>query len=457
MAGRPRLYDLLKTFSKEEFLECRRYVQYRLDEGSQLMRLATFIFKDQESLPCLATMQKEIFGAYTKKAISNKISILKSHVESFLIQNYQDDRKVISQCNLFLAYHERGLYKEAQRQRKKVEKFCNEHLDVDLDCHMILHKIKHHLFFSHTTDKDEKGLRLLQDSSHYLHTYQYLKKIQYQIESNVREEYFMDSPFHQPKTESPKDKGILIKVLLDLKSLIDEKSRNTNYNLILDYVNAGTAKHTGEIYTFIILHFIHFKIHLLKIKNIAVDEDLLHLYDCGLKTGAFMQKKYLSSRRFNNIINAGCAFQRLEWAKRVLKEYKNDLSPKEKKEAVLMAQSQILQAQGQYKRALDILGPNQWTSLDNKLRLRWLTAICLLEINSVYRLDSHLTAFTNYLKSPGKKLTKPTIEASLNFVKIVRMLRRNIAVDKIRSSYRDMDLVSNRSWIEQKLKGPSQK
>jgi len=323
---------------------------------------------------------------------------------------------------------------------------------------LILHKLQHNLFYSHAADKDKKGPLLLLESTNYISTYQHLTILQYRIESLVRSDYYKDDPFVSSQLESQNSIGTLGKVLECLSYLLDQKKQSTKkYQFILNYINGGTDKQVGDIYTFILVHFIHYKIYLLKKKNIAVDDDLLHLYECGLKTGAFTQRKYISPRRFNNIINAGCSFQRLDWAKKILKDHGKELLPLERKETVLMAKAQILQAEGHHKKALDILGPNQWTSIDNKLRYRWLTAICLLEINSVYRVDTHLTAFNNYLKSPGKKFTKSTIEASLNFIKIVRMFRRNLAIEKIRTRYRDMNLVANRSWIEQKLKGPSQK
>jgi len=171
-----------------------------------------------------------------------------------------------------------------------------------------------------------------------------------------------------------------------------------------------------------------------------------------LITQAFMQQGYISSRRFGNIINAGCAFNQPKWIEDVIDQYSSYIHPKDSYEVTQMSLGQLSLMKEDYDATIEILSNTRWTTIDHNIRYRWLMCIYYLEKKEKHVLEDFLRSFSAYLSNHSKELSQNITTGSKNFIRIIRLLARKEDRDVIISIYQSMEVLNNRSWIERKLK-----
>ncbi len=453
MGHRPKLYQIFDTLSEEELSSCHHYLRQKWNKGSQIYNLSEYIFRKNRPFPQLDEIKHKLFSTLSNKQISNKLLIIKKAVEEWLITKQQSNNLILQQYDLYLSYHDRGLFNDAAKQWEKVKHYCEKHKDYDIQCYWYLHRLYHSLYYSHSPEKNKDPKTLIEKSNNYQETHRLLTHKQYALEEIIINTYYSyDDLVFDHSINAPSDNTIstIIDILYQL--IKTQEISSIEYDHMMSYLRYGRTMNIGEIYVIILIHFIQQKLILLKKNGLYTDDDLIELYDLGLTTKSFMYRGYISARRFGNIVNAACAMQKTTWLRNMVSRYSTHLHPDDALEVLQMSKAQIAVAEEKYSEAVEIINGFQWTMSDHKLRYRSLLCICYLEEKEFTLLETFINSFRAYLSNNSDNLTKIAIEGAKGYLTIIRMFCNAKPINEIARTYSSLTYVSNRVWIERKLK-----
>ena len=142
------------------------------------------------------------------------------------------------------------------------------------------------------------------------------------------------------------------------------------------------------------------------------------------ENGVLEKSGQISSSQFNNIVNAACLCKDLKWAISFIKKYKPLLPDSIRKDTVALADALVLFEKKEYRNAVHKLADAAFTDLHHAIRSKSLILRSHYEMNDEnFDVDESCAAFEIFLKRQQKP-NRAAVAATLNFVKIVKKLKR---------------------------------
>lgn len=148
--------------------------------------------------------------------------------------------------------------------------------------------------------------------------------------------------------------------------------------------------------------------------------DLFNLYRVGLKKNALLSNGIMPHQTFQNIVNLGCALNRIEWVQEFVRDWGGFLASNglDNNEIIKLAQSRIQFTLKNYEKALDLI-PYGISAPAYQIQSRILEIMCFYELKSEL-LDYKIEAFSLYLYRLKRSQSQLVVSAK-NFLKIIRI------------------------------------
>jgi hypothetical protein len=179
---------------------------------------------------------------------------------------------------------------------------------------------------------------------------------------------------------------------------------------------------------------------------------MIHRLDIfAAENGVLEKSGQISSSQFNNIVNVACISKDLKWALSFIKKYKQLLPDNIRKDTVALANALILFEKKEYRNAIQKLSDVVFTDLHHAIRSKSVILRSYYEMNDEnFDVKEYCAAFEIFLKRQ-QKTNREAVTATLNFVKIVKKLkRRNEDKQLIISEIENTNPLYFRLWLLEK-------
>ena len=190
----------------------------------------------------------------------------------------------------------------------------------------------------------------------------------------------------------------------------------------------------------------YISIHLKKGQR-DMSREIFNLFDFKIKEGIILEGKYIPPAVFTNHIHLGWQLIGIDFAQTCIDRYQQYLNPKNKKEALCIANAEINFAKGNYEEAFDALAVTNFPSGILNLQARLL----LLKLHyELERDDAYVEASQRY-SNRANNLSEHNKKSLQNTLKYMRQLRcPNTEKNELIRQIKSTEFLFNRSWLLQK-------
>ncbi len=447
------IFKLLETFSQEEWKACKNFLLAENKADSKVYKSFLYIYKHRSKTPDIDALHKKVMPSSSRKNMLNTISLLKGHIEDFLVYQHVMKEEMLKNTILHRELLFRNNLPEADKLREGTISELVKNERYNLRDQMYIHLFLHDMFFSNTEYKYKYGHDLLKKSSESLLNYKDFIELYYQIEKENHKSKNRDDKLLQEYSINGFNKNNqFIRVILQSLFKFSKVEEKEDFQVLFDQLEKWNIRESNELYSFSLLQAIEF---CIKQYSYRADSSfiyyLLELYDLGLRKGVFFEKGFISSRKFNNFIDAACGVNRLEWAEMVIKKYGKRIEPEYKEDTLRFARAQVLMTKNRFQNALHELEELTLSLRDHSLKYRWCKLVCLLELNRLFEFDSLINSTTIYVKRNKQKMTIILYNGMLNYLSLIKKLRKGVDIDLLREELITKKNVIMKSWLIKKL------
>lgn len=480
-----KVFRLLNSLTAEEFKEFENFLKYKLNRGSRLLSLFSFIKnfypefnKDSFSHKCVF---KHLYGnvEYNDKKMRDSYSDMVNIIEEFMI-----DKEIMENI------YSKNLMLLKQLKNRKLHEDVNKYLNFELnknkkefpDEYAYLFKLLILNELDREFDEDSKvGI-----SKKYFD--QYIIKSDYLIyfaiigmlkayiklfmsNSLMKFDYnfkFMEAILNHLKEEIDSyDHVKLIRVYYETLSIIKAESTPDNYYKFRDLLD----KNKDIIEPFFLRElyielFNHCK--YLQHKGIVpFAEETFELMNKMIKEGLFYdENKIMPEQNFRVLIAVGLRLGKMDWTKEFMNTYKNNLMPEIKEDSFnynmaafyYMMTKNVSQKEKQalFDSALDCLAKVFTNELYFYSEVRILYLKIYIETDELNSAVSIIDNFRHYLKNK-KFIVAEHYNDTINFInaceKIIKLKSGNsrLKKDKVKEYINSFESVNSRKWLLSKV------
>ncbi len=151
--------------------------------------------------------------------------------------------------------------------------------------------------------------------------------------------------------------------------------------------------------------------------------ELRDLYDLLLKEGILFKNGFIQQWTYKNIVTVGIRLSDYGWTEQVIHQYKDNLLPEERANALAYNLAALYYARQQYKPALQQLHNVEFTDTSYHLGAKIIQIKSYYELNETEALYALIEAFKKYL-TRSRELAAYSKQANANFLRLVKKVYR---------------------------------
>lgn len=215
-------------------------------------------------------------------------------------------------------------------------------------------------------------------------------------------------------------------------------------------------KYSLNIQYSIITYCIIYLTGVIKSGDVYRAEELLDLYEFGLKRGILTLNEKMNITKFLNIIGVASKLKKYKWAKKVVDKWAKKVDVQNTKSITRIGHATIDFHQKDYEKVISALSQMKFSNFQHRFRARWLLLKSHFMVNQNYRnvLRVQLDNFRRFITANEGKNSKSTNEGLKTTLKILNMILNRKPKSQIEAFYNESKYVFERKWIFEKIKNP---
>lgn len=457
-----QLVNILKTFSKKEIRDCRKWLDSPYhNQREDCLLLFNYLC---ENLQYEDALKKEVAyrhifnkAAFDDARIRQTMHFLLKVIEDFLSYEAFNTNPIDSKITLAQLYRKRGLDTLYHKTLKSVQK---AHIDLPY----------------RDEDYFKKELSILQEKYEYLEeSQQRSAKMNLQEISDTLDRTFITSKLkqaclmiaHQKVYKVEYDIGILSGIiehiverdLLDTPAIsiyyyiykisttldTDEESFNKVKELSAQYAHLFSNEEATDIYLMAVNYCIE---QMNKGKREFIPQ-VFELYKEGIKRKVFIVDGTIDRFLFRNIVTAGSYLKEFDWLEKFTDEYQQYLDPRHRDDYANLSRSMILYNKKDYNTAMRLL--TQYDFKDTLINLNGKVMLIKMyyELKEIPALESLLESAAVFVKRK-KDITNIYKRPYNNLIKYVKKLLRVNPYDKAKKEKLRQEIMAANPLIEKR-------
>ena len=457
-----KIVQLLKTFTPSEWTSCGKYLAWQFKESSIELRIFYYLKSCKKNWDT-SKLNKEVVKQSIAKKLTDKDflsrrSKLKLALEAFLLLEAQKDkeRKFDQQLILGELYKKRGLYNPFKDLQKEIKKGAEKLQDYDLFTDLKIMQWHHQRYFSETLSKD-KRISSLKLAYNHLERFYQSTKLFYDTET-LSLQLLFNLPICSTETALPNP---LKTLLIELDKLVSH-NRITSFECLKKDLIEHTDAYSAELQQVILLRLINTCNAFLKNKRFTYKEDIIDLFEFGLKSGIMLNNGKLSEFDFFNMVDAKSKSNNVPEYPTFIEKWLALTETKHRETLLNVAYAQWHFANESFKEALDFINFEKIVLKDTNvsLRVRIIKLCCLASLEEPHEnFSTELENAKAFFREKHKKkeVGKESFMAIKNLITIIEMIWKEKPLQEIRDFKDNCRLLSNEFWIESRLKKMAQK
>lgn len=250
----------------------------------------------------------------------------------------------------------------------------------------------------------------------------------------------------------------------DLNHVTDElikmnyKGKNNAYNVLRDILwSTEINKFSTLIQYSIVSYCTVFLTKKIKQGEIHRGQELLDLYEYGLKNEIFILNDSMPIKKFINIIGVASKLEKYDWARKVVDNWAYKVDKLNYKSVVMFGHATIDFHQRKFSKVVEALFNMKSPNFQHRLRFRWLLLRAQYEFNKDYLhvVKAQVENFRRFLVSNESRINKPTYDGLKASLKIITMLMNRMPIAQVENYYVSSKYIFERKWIIEKIKSPA--
>lgn len=248
-------------------------------------------------------------------------------------------------------------------------------------------------------------------------------------------------------------KGVLLKGFR-LAANVLERQQLEDYQALKSFYIDHHHLFSPEVQQILNGYLVNYAAKRIKQSDLDWVDEVFKWYDFGMASRLFFEHGLISSTRFINMVNVGCAQGKLQWAEGFIEEWHHYLPSEHGEVTRLVAQALVKFERGQFGDVLRIL-----TNCKNKnpfleLRIRTLQLMSFVEEGEdVNFILDYCKNFQAYLRR-NEIVSKDTIKGFLNFsIVLSKMLRKTGQEKQILAEVNSLKPIFCKRWLTGQLMG----
>jgi len=432
-----KLIRVLKTFHDKEWVEFKKYLELSTQNTSKVIELFNFIYRKRKNLNskklAMSEVRTLVSGYRSEKYVRNLMSQLYHHIEAYLTLNEFKNHEEAKKLYLFKAINKRGLFRLADNYAARTRKEWKDVNNRDHEKLELLLQLNHSHYLSNNPIKDDKNFDLLSEliisyNSHKELLYEYYKFVLINVRAIKNDDNF-ESSINQYGTLFSGEFSFL-KTLQNLTDMLTgcEDSFDQLYNELTSDDNQFSEELAKVVYdncrTFITKK--------VASGQLQYSERLLSIFEIGIDEGYLLYKGRISVTVFYNLFSTACGINKIAWARKYLDKYINLIPESTSQSIRKLAIAELHFVECEYLKSIEILNQIELLNTGMKLRQRWILICAFFVTYDDYSfIDTQINNYNQYFYYNKTRLSRINFEASLNLVRIIRMLVNNEPEDEI--------------------------
>ncbi len=449
---RKKIIKILESFEEQEWRACHKYLKYCNKKESKGLLLFESIFRNRHDLTSdklsAQYVKRKILTELSDRAFLNLLSDLVKDIESFMVHHYMNSPlgRLEHKSTLTKIYKSKGLYTFFERTWKEVNNELESNPKISLFHNLRKLEMNHTMYFSDVSVKDTKPVHFLLEAeksriqfsedlgAFYKTEFANLKAIK-----NINESLTKES-----------DKVILSELIENLNSLISTNSQKS-FDHLVNSLFTKKNEISKDLKKAIIIRLINYCIENIRRGDQSKKEIMAELTMFGLQEGIYFQNNRLTENTFLNIIdslsNSNIEINHVEF----INQWINKVNSEDHISVKNMALAMWLFAKDQYGKALEVLSSQEMhlNRPNLSLRARWITLCSLCSSQEDYlEKNEILRSSISFFNRSKSKMNNSTYEASLNLVRIVKVIWEGANSVQIENKISECEFLVMRTWID---------
>ena len=458
-----KLIQLLSTFSKKEWIECRKHIIAQYEVGSCQAELYHFLSNSRHRLNDRSIERAQNFIIHAPKTnrslktVKNSLYSLTKEVENFLVyDDLKENRGGLDyQVRLARLFSQRQLRDYHSVLCKKIENLIGSHNSFWDDFYLLGH-YHHHYFFNIPKTNKQKKILLMRIITLFDKRTQKLSLL-YNTEMKNRERLrkedwssmFLD--IHISDNSDP-----IIMLLDNLYTMNSDPGDIGQINYLVKSYFDINEQLPQEIRQFILLHLINLAMHFVKEGHSAFGQKLLELYQFGLEKGILLYDNKLSESSFLNIVDIFSKLSDRTQTEQIITKWFSSVDSIYQKEISKLGVAYLNFSEKKYLEVIEAKLPTPATNINFCLRVRWLELCSTYEVyGNEDRTLEKIEALNNFLHYRRKILSKEIILGSRNLITAIKLLMYEPDPKKFKDFVDSTEHIIFKWWLDQKKSAPN--
>ncbi len=447
----------LRTLSPEEWVLYNRYLKVQTRRESESYKCFKAISNQREKLHSLDIedrIKQKHFPKLTPKAFSNILSRLFGHFETWLSEYEFTKDKYAIELQLIKAYNDKGLFKLANQQAKKLEKRIRAEQYLDIDQNKALAQLYHSQYYSSNPIKKEKNSNLFDNCLLYFrkttkeNALGYLNELtnRWQIKRTKNEKLekellqiiklLPDTPFSA--------------ILKDGNKLLKDTDLEA-YKRIEAILNDKIIDPASDWYLILSIYYRRQTLHLIRLESIPA-EAVVEAYEFAfLASEKNRHQKFLPMQLFD-AIDSMAIFLSYEKVENFLNRWLSAVHTDYRSSVLAYSKALIAFRQDEFDKVPQLLNGLNFDNPSYKIQSNILLIIAQFELGEESLTHSLLENFRKRLKRNRVHISAPNYPRIENLISIIALMLKAKYDKSIEIDLSKYNGIYYRSWVMKKLK-----
>lgn len=403
------LINILRTFSKKEFREFRKWLQSPThNQREDVIRLLDYCSAEEHLLQDTMLEKEKIFShvfprqSYDDARMRQVIYFITDAVEKFLVYQQFAADEVSKQRILAEVYSKRNLVKPFRKAVSEYEQQSARETGYSDGLFLQDYFVQKAIFdFKNRHERSEhSNLSLMQDK---LDVYYFINKLRLACAAEYYNRVFKGNESTRLIGEISAMQGEalfqepLLKVYLLVYRLIRHPEADEHFAKLKSFLSGDTSFLSKADAREIYLWAINFCSARINSGRAEYNREVFELYKKGIAEGFLSEDKSISPFTFKNVVSRGILLKEFEWVEQFILDYREYLDEDSRKGIVDFNLAMLYHARKDYKKSQRLLIQLEVDDLLINLNARFLLIKIYVEESELDLLEPQLDNMRAYL------------------------------------------------------------
>lgn len=463
-----RLVEILKTCSKKELRELKKWVQSPAhNQREDVISLYKYLIEDEhlwkDEFVAKAAAYRWVYGkgVFDDAKMRQVIFFLVKSVEEFLIYQEVNQDPIEAQMVLSKVYRKKGLDKPFEKNMRVIKNLQEKQL----------HRNDHFFRSQFLRLKEEIAFLASQTRTSPMNLQEFSDALDINfIVDKLRNACFMLS--HQKVFKADYDFGLITEVLhyidnhpklLEISAVavyyygyktVTDKDNESHFHALKKQIfeNGHLFPHEELLALYVMAINYGIARHNAGIKQYTIES--FNLYRQGFEEKILIQDDKISRFTFPNVVTVGLRSKEFDWVESFIHNYKHYLEDKYREDIVQFCLARLHFEKRDFNAAMQICSQADYDDILMNLYSRAMVMKIYYEQDESDALDSYLESFRNYVVR--KKVLG---YHKSNYKNIIRLTKKLLKVnpyskkdkEKLKTEIEGVNPLTERSWLLEQL------